>query len=115
MPRLNLPCVSHPNFGTGYILGQRFLDVGQVMDVFFLDGVVRTLQTGFLEVATPTDMPKTLRAAYSNYKRLHRIKASPKADVVPDVPVDLDEDSWRKSPNEFPGDEDSLEEATASQ
>ena len=86
-------------------------------DVFFLDGEhIATIQAAFLtDAPAPTDIPKSLRAAYSAYKKAHPVKRSKPEDAVSAAPMDLDEDSWRKSPNEFPGDEDSLieEEATA--
>ena len=108
MPRIKLPCVTHPNFGVGFVLGQRFVDVGPVGDVFFVDGVVRTLQAGFLaDAPRPDDVPKTLRAAYSAYKKAHPVKRSKPEDVPVEAPIDLDEDSWRVMRG-FPGNEEEL-------
>jgi len=108
MPKLNLPCVAHGAFGIGFVFGQRVLDIGIVKGVFFVDAEsVATIQADFLTAAPRPDVPKTLRAAYSAYKKAHGVKKA--ARTVAEAPIELDEDAWRKT-FEFEGREEELTE-----
>jgi hypothetical protein len=102
------PCVLHPQFGSGIVLGEREIGIGTVKDVFFLDGErVRAVLPEFLEATARPDVgPGALRSAWSTYKKMYRIK---KAEPVEPEPVrDLDAASWRRTPPEFEGNEEAL-------
>jgi hypothetical protein len=83
-----LPVVTHEHFGMGFVLGERVADIGPVRDVFFVDEKVRAVLPGYLtDAVKPDAAPKTLRAAYSAYRKAHR-KHRTKSSTRPETEHD---------------------------